>query len=64
MNKNIFRETTLSDDSLDQTTFDLDEEQTSAFVTALSNPPAPAQALRELMARRSPWEDEGRNRPV
>jgi uncharacterized protein (DUF1778 family) len=41
---------------LDQRVFNLDEEASEAFVRMLDNPPAPNEALRKLMATKSPWE--------
>jgi uncharacterized protein (DUF1778 family) len=44
------------DDPFDRATFELDEEQTTAFMKALAKPPAPTMALRDLMSRPFPWE--------
>jgi len=41
---------------LDQRFFQLDEEQSAAFVEALTRPPKPNAALRKLMASKPPWE--------
>ena len=41
---------------LDQRFFQLDEEQSAAFVDALTNPPKPNAALRKLLASEPPWE--------
>jgi uncharacterized protein (DUF1778 family) len=41
---------------LDQKLFVLDADQHDAFAHVLDNPPSPNAALKELMARKSPWE--------
>jgi uncharacterized protein (DUF1778 family) len=41
---------------LDQRLFILNEEQHDAFMRALDNPPPPNAKLKELMARKAPWE--------
>ena len=41
---------------LDQRVFHLDAEASEAFADILENPPAPVDALRKLMASKSPWE--------
>ena len=41
---------------LDQRLFVLDAEQHAAFMQALEAPAAPNQQLKDLMARKSPWE--------
>lgn len=41
---------------LDQRVFSLDAEAGEAFARALGHPPAPVEALRALMANKSPWE--------
>jgi uncharacterized protein (DUF1778 family) len=41
---------------LDQRVFSLDAEAGEAFARALEQPPAPVEALRALMATKSPWE--------
>jgi uncharacterized protein (DUF1778 family) len=41
---------------LDQRLFSLDEDRYSAFIGALEAPPASNQKLRQLMARKAPWE--------
>ncbi|MGH6908208.1 MAG: DUF1778 domain-containing protein, partial [Aestuariivirga sp.] len=41
---------------LDKRIFNLDEASFDAFAAALDNPPAPSQKLKELMARKAPWE--------
>ena len=55
MPKSVLNDPT-SEDSSDRVVFQLDDEQTGAFLDALSNPPTPAQALRDLMSRSSPWD--------
>jgi uncharacterized protein (DUF1778 family) len=42
---------------LDQKLFVLDADQHDAFVRVLDNPPSPNNVLKELMARKSPWEN-------
>lgn len=41
---------------LDQRVFHLDAEASEAFTNILESPPAPVDALRKLMASKSPWE--------
>lgn len=41
---------------LDQRVFHLDVEASEAFADILENAPAPVDALRKLMASKSPWE--------
>ena len=41
---------------LDQRVFSLDAKAGEAFALALENPPAPVEALRALMANKTPWE--------
>jgi uncharacterized protein (DUF1778 family) len=41
---------------LDQRVFHLDAAASEAFTDVLENPPAPVEALRALMASKSPWE--------
>jgi uncharacterized protein (DUF1778 family) len=41
---------------LDQRVFHLDAKAGEALADILENPPAPADALRKLMASKSPWE--------
>ena len=41
---------------LDQRVFHLNAEASEAFADILENPPAPVDALRKLMASKSPWE--------
>ena len=41
---------------LDQRVFHLDAAASDAFADVLDNPPAPVEALRALMASKSPWE--------
>ncbi|WHU02491.1 DUF1778 domain-containing protein [Sphingomonas sp. NIBR02145] len=41
---------------LDQRVFHLDAEASDALADVLENPPAPVDALRKLMASKSPWE--------
>ena len=45
-----------SDDPLDQVMFELNEEQARELNEVLASPPAPNDALRELMTRTAPWE--------
>ncbi len=42
---------------LDQRLFVLDEEQWTAFTTALDAPPQPNQQLATLMATKASWEE-------
>ena len=44
-------------DPLDRVNFVLDEQQGEEFSDLLANPPAPTQKLKDLMARKAPWED-------
>lgn len=41
---------------LDQRLFVLDDDQHSAFMRVLENPPAPSPQLRGLLASKAPWE--------
>jgi uncharacterized protein (DUF1778 family) len=41
---------------LDQTVFQLDEDQAEAFARVLAEPPRPTQKLRELLSSKAPWE--------
>ena len=41
---------------LNQTHFVLDKPEWDAFTHALDNSPAPNPALKELLARKAPWE--------
>ena len=41
---------------LDQRYFELDEEQSAAFIEALTRPPKPNEALKALMRSKAPWE--------
>ncbi len=41
---------------LDQRLFELSESQWAAFMHTLDNPPLPNQQLKQLMARKAPWE--------
>lgn len=41
---------------LDQRLFELDPEQWATFMAALDEPPLPNQQLKQLMARKAPWE--------
>lgn len=41
---------------LDQKLFALDSEPFDAFVEALDNPAPPSKKLRQLLARKAPWE--------
>ena len=41
---------------LDQRLFELGADQWEAFNSALDNPPLPNEQLKQLMARKSPWE--------
>ena len=43
---------------LDQTLFVLNGSDWDGFVDALDNPPPPNAKLKELLARRAPWENE------
>lgn len=45
---------------LDQRLFSLDEEEYSAFLRALDEPPEPAERLRKLFKDRAPWEKQAR----
>jgi uncharacterized protein (DUF1778 family) len=40
---------------LDQTFFQLDEEAFARFTAMLDDPPAPSDALRELLRSKPPW---------
>lgn len=42
---------------LDQRLFELLPAQWDAFSQALDNPPLPNEALKQMMARRPPWEE-------
>ena len=44
-------------DPLDRVNFVLDEQQGEEFTDLLANPPPPTQKLKDLMARKAPWED-------
>ena len=41
---------------LDQRLFQLGADQWDAFNNALDNPPMPNEQLKQLMARKAPWE--------
>ncbi len=41
---------------LNQTLFVLEKPEWDAFMDALDNPPAPSPALKDLLARKAPWE--------
>jgi len=41
---------------LDQRFFALTEEQHEAFLRVLDNPPPPNEKLKQLLARKAPWE--------
>lgn len=41
---------------LDQRFFQLDEGQFEAFMRVLDNPPPPNAKLKQLLARKAPWE--------
>lgn len=41
---------------LDQRTFFLDAEAHQGFLDTLDNPPAPSEALKELMRRKPAWD--------
>lgn len=41
---------------LDQRLFELEPDQWNAFKQALDNPPLPNGALKQLLARKPPWE--------
>jgi uncharacterized protein (DUF1778 family) len=41
---------------LDQRFFRLDENAFAAFMAVLDNPPEPNPRLRELLAKKAPWE--------
>ena len=41
---------------LDQRVFHLDAAASEAFAQMLDSPPEPVEALRKLMASKSPWE--------
>lgn len=41
---------------LDQRLFTLNPDDYDAFLRVLDNPPPPAARLRELMAKKAPWE--------
>jgi uncharacterized protein (DUF1778 family) len=41
---------------LDQRAFSLDQAQADALEAIFTEPPAPTEALRRLMASRAPWE--------
>ena len=42
---------------LDQRFFELDAEQSAAFLETLANPPEPNEKLRALMNRQPPWRE-------
>lgn len=41
---------------LDQRFFQLDDEQYDVFMRVLDNPPPPNQKLKQLLAKKAPWE--------
>ncbi len=41
---------------LDRRAFSLDQAQADALEALFTNPPAPVDALRQLMASKAPWE--------
>jgi uncharacterized protein (DUF1778 family) len=43
-------------DPLDQVNFALDEQQSEEFAKVLAESPAPNPKLKDLMARKVPWE--------
>jgi uncharacterized protein (DUF1778 family) len=41
---------------LNQTVFNLSDDQAEAFAKALENPPAPTEKLKKLMSSKAPWQ--------
>ena len=45
-----------SEDPLDRTFFELNDEEFDRFQELLENPPPPSEGLSKVMARKAPWE--------